>query len=385
MTNSLCAGQFCGRGKQGSLSNSMFQTGSGKAVNISSTGLVRAKTLLGLEENHNHETFHGFERTRKQSNPSEPFYFRSSSHLETPDVVTKNTGLKDAISAPISLFNFQSGSLGSELKEATPKYSHSAPRPPPIKFHTAGGRSISVSSDALQRARSLLGDPELGTFLDESDAGDTAFSVCKGTKSTDNSSNKENEPSTSLPYQETTKIKHSSKVFISPIRSSSNQKQSSVRSNNIRSGSNLIKKFDAESDDSTSRRYDDIPRPGKLLTHRSQSLNGVRGDSAANGIGSRVNTHGRSSALPLVDISNTIGIDDTDKKQAFGEKRRFGRNSISPFKRPRISKFITPLNGNTSLVGNGNLLTDFQDFKIPLFMFLTITIFFYIYKPFLLN
>ncbi|KAB5552208.1 hypothetical protein DKX38_009519 [Salix brachista] len=47
------------------------------------------------------------------------------------------------------------------------------------KFLSAGGRSLSVSSEALKRARSLLGDPDIGTFLNVGDAVDQGLSVFK--------------------------------------------------------------------------------------------------------------------------------------------------------------------------------------------------------------
>ncbi|KAE9608508.1 hypothetical protein Lalb_Chr08g0236481 [Lupinus albus] len=46
-----------------------------------------------------------------------------------------------------------------------------------IKFHTACGRSISISNYALQRARSLLGEPHLGDFFDGGDVSDSIFSL----------------------------------------------------------------------------------------------------------------------------------------------------------------------------------------------------------------
>ncbi|KAE8707280.1 hypothetical protein F3Y22_tig00110384pilonHSYRG00247 [Hibiscus syriacus] len=43
------------------------------------------------------------------------------------------------------------------------------PKPPPIKFHNVGGRSLSDSSEALKRTRSLLGETELGDLFGEMD------------------------------------------------------------------------------------------------------------------------------------------------------------------------------------------------------------------------
>ncbi|KAA8517722.1 hypothetical protein F0562_015219 [Nyssa sinensis] len=313
------AGQLCSESENGqSFSNSMFQTGSGKTVNISSAGLVRAKTLLGLEENYDHENFRGLEQTRKQS-ASEPFGWQNSSHLGTREGVS-NTGFKVAASIPISPFNFKTSSIVSDSKsEAIPNLTHSSPKPPPIKFHTAGGRSISVSSDALQRARSLLGDPELGIFLNGEDANDPVLSIFRDRRCNDDFSDKDNNPSTTLSDKETAKSKHMPKSFISPLRSSSNHMQSSYMSENVSSGSNLIRRFDAEDHESASRLHKNKPCLRKPFSNRPHSPHAIARD----------NNH-------------------------TGEKRRLGRrSSVSPFKRPRSSRFVTPLNGNISLVHNG--------------------------------
>ncbi|KAK3029484.1 hypothetical protein RJ639_037505 [Escallonia herrerae] len=332
-------------GGPGSFSNSMFQTGSGKAVNISTTGLVRAKSLLGFADNHDNESFQGFEPKTKDSKDSEHFAWQSSCRSEMT---------KDSPSVPSSPFDLKCGSVGSDSKETTPHYVHSASRQPPIKFHSAGGRFISVSSDALQRARSLLGDPELGAFLDGGDAGNPSFSSYKESISDYSSVDKDNDPSIPLPDQGTAKSKHMPNNFVSPLRPISYQKQSVARSESRGLGSNLIKKFNEEGHDSTSRPSNDFPVQEKHLSNHPPSFHGVRREPFPNGTGSRINSLGRSSSGPLVDISNTIATEDTDNKRTAGDKRRLGKkSSVSPFKKPRSSKFITPLNRNALPVLNG--------------------------------
>ncbi|KAK3032866.1 hypothetical protein RJ639_037043 [Escallonia herrerae] len=217
-------------GGWGSFSNSMFQTGLGKAVNISTAGLVRAKSLLGFEDNHDNETFQGFEPKTKDSKDSEHFGWQSSCRLEMT---------KDSPSFPVSPFDLKCGSVGCDSKETTPHYVHSASRQPLIKFHSAGGRSISVSSDALRRARSLLGDPELGAFLDGGDAGNPSFSSYKESISDYSSVDKDNEPSIPLPDQGTAKNKHMPNNFVSPLRPIFYQKQSVARSESRGLGSKV--------------------------------------------------------------------------------------------------------------------------------------------------
>lgn len=335
----------------------MFKTGSGKAVNISTSGLIRANKLLGLEENHDHETSRCFEQTMKQSNSSRPFGRRSSPHSSMKMGVADKE-LKDGTSSLISPLKVKSGILGSEFMEVTPDNVHSVPKPPSIKFHTAGGKSISVSSDALQRARSLLGDPDLGSFLNEGDSGEPVFSIFKDRKS-DGNSNKENGQDTYVSHQEIVKSKSISKNFISPLQSTSSQKQVSLGL-----GKNLIRKFDAVVHESTSRPYNDVQCQRNSPRNKHYALHMVKEDLLANGTGLRTNPLKKSTGRPLVDISNNINMDDRSNINAIGVKRRLGRSSVSPFKRPRDSKFITPMNNQITLIPNG-----IEDLKILLFFF----------------
>lgn len=110
--------------------------------------------------------------------------------------------------------------VDTDLLQSEAQYS--APKPPPFKFHTAGGRSFSVSSEALKRARSLLGDPDIGAFLNEGDAFDMGFSVFEDIIFDEASSNKENSFYTAFTHPEASKCKHISKTFISPLKLSAN-------------------------------------------------------------------------------------------------------------------------------------------------------------------
>ncbi|KAL6343173.1 hypothetical protein AAG906_020971 [Vitis piasezkii] len=129
---------------------------------------------------------------------------QNSSHLEMQEDLNS---IKSENAKPVPRpFSTSTSWRTESTNEAAPNLKQSemyspAPNPPPIKFHTAGGRSISVSSDALQRARSLLGDPELGTSLNEGDEDDMISSFLKGSFQ-DASSNKENDSDTSLSHHE---------------------------------------------------------------------------------------------------------------------------------------------------------------------------------------
>uniref|UniRef100_A0A2N9G9N3 Tower domain-containing protein n=1 Tax=Fagus sylvatica TaxID=28930 RepID=A0A2N9G9N3_FAGSY len=339
-------------------SNSLFQTGSGKMVNISSDGLVRAKTLLGLEEDNDNCVFQGLQHSVKPCNANGSFGWKSSSHMEMREGVN-NCEIKDSTSVAGPSLISKIGLEGTRLKNQEnpnlmqPEMHNSALKPPPIKFQTAGGRSISVSSDALKRARSLLGDPELGTFLNEGDGNESVFSFSMETRFNGTSSNEGNDPCTPLSHVEMAKSKNMSKVFVSPLRSSSNQVQSSVKSKHIVSGNNLIEEFDAVQRDDACRLNSNASSLQKPLSNRQVNHDTVAKSSLANGISSRINPPGQSPARPLVDISNTIGPACKNTGQLNGVKRMLGRSSVSPFKRPR-SKFSTPLNGNVPFLHNGS-------------------------------
>ncbi|PSS34720.1 Protein BREAST CANCER SUSCEPTIBILITY 2 B like [Actinidia chinensis var. chinensis] len=320
-----------------SFSNSMFQTGSGKKVNISSTGLVRAKTLLGLEENYDRHPSPGVEHSKNQSTS---FVWQNSSQLKTLEGV--NNICKDATTVPMPSFNFKTGSLGNDSnRKAIPDLINSATKCPPIKFNTAGGRSISVSSDALQRAKSLLGDLVLGTLFNEEDVNNAAFLFSK--QGRENHCNNKNSPFSTPYHQEIAKTKHVSKSFTSPLRSDYSRMQSSVTSDNVSLRSNLIKKFDAEDFNNSCKMSNNTLHQQK--TPSCRPLSHVEMDnSLPDGVSSRISLRESSLGGPLVDISNKIGMSRTDIKLTTGEKRRLGRSSISSFKRPRSSRFITPLN-----------------------------------------
>ncbi|KAM5558573.1 protein BREAST CANCER SUSCEPTIBILITY 2 [Rosa sericea] len=219
-----------------------------------------------------------------------------------------------------------------------------APKPPSIKFHTAGGRSISVSTDALQRARSLLGDPDLGTLLNEGNS-DLDLTFSKG---------REHESHTASSHQKIPKTQFLTKSFVSPLQSSTNQvRTSAVKSDSTNWGTNLISQFDVVSNENACRSNGELPCGKITFSNKPCTLTTVENNYLANGTGERINPVERSLAKPLVDISNTIGTTPLSNIQMAGVKRRLGGNSISPFKKPRISNFSTPLHKNVPLVPNG--------------------------------
>lgn len=156
-----------------SFSDSVFQTGSGKTVSLSTAGLLRASALLGLEGNNDPSTQQYFEHAMDHlgariTTPRENSHAKlgwgvnsgttGSVRIDPMDAqsvqrnshtcpkyfcLSGNQLAKDSLQNP----------LGFELHSSDSTQMH-------IKFHTAGGRSIMISSDALQRARSLLVDSD---------------------------------------------------------------------------------------------------------------------------------------------------------------------------------------------------------------------------------
>ncbi|KAL0450971.1 UNVERIFIED_CONTAM: protein BREAST CANCER SUSCEPTIBILITY 2B [Sesamum latifolium] len=321
------------------MSNSMFQTGSGKTVNISSAGLLRAKTLLGLDQNYDRESLDVFEQTKKQSTSTESR--KNLSHLETEDLSTSSLSSSTKVLTSSSLPSDSCRTAAKEFQDFT------ARKPPPIRFQTAGGRSISVSSEALQRARSLLGNPEFDSFLNDAST-DPVFSVIDDGKPS-SSSNQKNDLSTPFLQKGTENGDRSLRNFTSPFTSSSYLKPSLGKSEKLLPKNNLITKFDAEAATNTfDRPYNGLNCDGKPPKVNSYS---EKSDCFGNSVQLKVDPLKQSlSNRALVDISNTMKTDQFNNKQYLGEKRSLRRISyVSPFKKPR-SSFVTPLNKSNSSV-----------------------------------
>ncbi|KAL7136117.1 hypothetical protein ABFS83_10G008000 [Erythranthe nasuta] len=333
-------GSQSGPEKVVNMSNSMFQTGLGRTVNISSAGLLRAKTLLGLDENCDQESFYGSDQRHKQSTSTEFIARENPSCFETD---LSNLSFSSS-TKPLTSSNFKSGSCRKKSTKL-PDFTNADSKPPPVKFHTAGGRSISVSNDALQRAMSLLGNPEFD-FLDEASTADPLFSVIDNGKGSFLSSQKD-EFNTPFSHQKTESSGSSSTNFTSPTQSISNQKQLYGKSEKLGPGNNLIAQFDAEAAKSNLKR----PFNGLTCDRKPPKRNSYseKVDSSENTLQLKINPAKRSNGA-LVDITNTMNISHSESKEHLGEKRRLRRiSSVSPFKKPRTS-FVTPLNKNNSSV-----------------------------------
>ncbi|CAH9128118.1 unnamed protein product [Cuscuta epithymum] len=322
-----------GAGKSVNTSLSLFQTGSGKAVTISPAGLVRARKLLNLNET---ERFQDFEQTNKQSNYyDEPYEWQCSSPLR------KNTD----------------GDI--------PDYLHSAPKPHPIKFQTAGGRSISVSSSALSRAKKLLGDPEDSCALEDKDSASPMFSFSDERKSNCNLSTIKRQSCTPSHQRSTHSVSYSGR-FTSPLKSTLQKRQLTVKLDNIHPANNLIKHFDAVANDGANESHNAIHCCQNLLQQKSNMLPPSYNEKDIYSSHTSPQTSLRTSSIGvLTDISNTTAVGRPDGTQKITEKRRLGNCFVSPFRRPRLEKFTPPLNKNMPVIHNGmsNLAPKESTFK----------------------
>ena len=327
----------------------MFQTGSGKMVNVSSAGLLRAKALLGVHDNDDNSTLQGFEPAKKKFSGSDMNgCAMPSRELMKTAVRAENRALFTKVPFHSEINASGKESNGMPVGEfVQPEIYGSATKMPPIKFHTAGGRSISVSNEALQRARSLLGDPDMDGFSNEGDAAASVFSSFGNGSAGVNSFNSMNITDSSVSHCPFERTPQNPQKFVSPVRSSFKRKHLGATSEAMGSGTNLISKFDAEASiHSSNGRASGLNRASYEKTAVPDTT--VQ-RFVSNGLGSNIHRLKRPSGEALADITNTVGIDSASKKGPTFELKRLGRrSSVSPFKVPRSSKFSTPLNSHVS-------------------------------------
>ncbi|CAM8967906.1 unnamed protein product [Rhodiola kirilowii] len=340
-----------------STSNSLFKTASGKTVDISPLGLMRAKALLGLEKEENKDN--DFSSPAKSCITNDPY--EKSSHPTERD---NDAECGDPKSVSSNQFKFETIMPGSEItkypmsEQALSVKSSSTSNPPPIEFHTAGGRSISVSGEALKLARSLLGDPDIGDISPEEDASTVVVPLFSDRRVSDQGLKSERKPLGFASCLATEKDNIISKNFISPLRSSPHKLQLSSDLHSKNSGTNLIDKFNEEASDCVFKSNIPKPKTGSIILPPNPKVNiyseghGVNNESAR-----------PTSREPLLDISNRIHTPLKTQPQGTGEKRKLGRrHSASPFKRPR-SRFSAPLVNKGSVVIDGQLIKEASEYS----------------------
>ncbi|VVB12843.1 unnamed protein product [Arabis nemorensis] len=313
--------------------HTLFRTASNKKVNVSSAGLARARSLLGLEE----DDLNGF-------NHVDPSF---SSHQQHGWSGLKTHEEFDA--TPAQHHSRTPGQFEGHVSGKRSEILNPSLKVPQTKFQTAGGKSLSVSAEALKRARSLLGDPELGTFFDDVVADDQFVTPQKDIAINNGSAN-----TGYAALEGNTGNKHTSNSFISPHWSSSKRFRS-VKLQDLSSGSNLIKKFDAAIDETdralniTQLATNDRPLASDMAVNNSKE----------NGFIRRTRQFGRQADQPLVDITNRSDTAYANNKQDNAQKKRLGTTVyVSPFKRPRNSSFKTPLKKNAQHASSVGSMVD---------------------------
>jgi breast cancer 2 susceptibility protein len=205
----------------------------------------------------------------------------------------------------------------------------------------------------LKRARNLLGDPELGSFFDDVAGGDQFFTPQKDERLSDIAINNGSVNTGYIAHEEKTSNKHTSNSFVSPLHSSSKQFRS-VNLENLASGGNLIKKFDTAVDETNCALNISKPATHGLSNNRPLASDMAVNNSKGNGFIPRARQLGRPADQPLVDITNRRDTAYANNKQDSTQKKRLGKTvSVSPFKRPRISSFKTPLKKNAQQASSG--------------------------------
>jgi breast cancer 2 susceptibility protein len=285
---------------------SPLKTSCARTVNISSVGVSRAATLLGLEENTLSTQFFGHvgdklgtKITVERENPDR--------RLDLASCTTDNQVHKEP-HRPFELSDNTAFDSGE----------HS------IRFSTAGGRSMAISSDALQRAKSLLGESDVVSTNKSVDY--SLESACKdeipnstvaptgGGSDLSKISRTSGKPElATFSHQSMSDRKHT-RSFGHPVPDSP---ATNENANRFHVGSHLISENPK------------IRKPSLRLLSETDYANGTKDKT-------------RQLHMPagaLVDITNFMGTNSGNIDNVANEKRRIGgRNSPSPFKRPRSSR-----------------------------------------------
>lgn len=274
---------------------SPLKTSCTRTVNVSSTGVSRAATLLGLEENTLSTQFFGHvgdklgtKITVKRGKPEQRLDVVSAQAISGgphKDVCPTES--------PILIDRYQQFEFSKTTSDAG---EHS------IRFNTAGGRSMAISTAALQRAKSLLGDSDL-EVLPKDLVGCSLASV------------KEKLPDSIIsPKGDESNLLHRTRAI-----------GYAVPDTRVINGN--ANKLGREH-----RPVNEIPKVPKAPSRYLSDVD--------NAIDTKDKTQKHHMpAGPLVDITNcmTTCSGNTDNF-ANGKRIIGGRNSISPFKRPRSSR-----------------------------------------------
>ncbi|VAH57269.1 unnamed protein product [Triticum turgidum subsp. durum] len=283
---------------------SPLKTSCARTVNISSAGVSRAATLLGLEENTLSTQFFGHVGDKLGTKIK---FERKNPEQRLASGPTENQVRKEP-HRPFELSNNTVSDSGE----------HS------IRFSTAGGRSMAISSDALQRARSLLGESDHVVSTNNL-VGCSLASACnvempnstvapKGGPDLSKISRVNGKTElTTFSHQAMSDRKHTGSFENAvPVIPATNKQP-----NMFHVGSRSISEIPK------------IPKPSSMCLSETDNANDTKDKTQR--------LHMPAGAL--VDISNFMGTHSGNIDHAVNEKRRIeGRNTASSFKRPRSSR-----------------------------------------------
>ncbi|VAH73157.1 unnamed protein product [Triticum turgidum subsp. durum] len=286
---------------------SPLKTSCARTVNISSVGVSRAATLLGLEGNTLSTQFFGHVGDKlgtkinfEQENPEQ--------RLGLASYPTENQVHKEP-HRPFELSNNTVSDSGE----------HS------IRFSTAGGRSMAISSDALERAKSLLGESDLVVSTNN------LVSYPLGSACNDKMQNSTVAPKEGgSDLSKRRRVSGRTELATFSHQAMSDRKDTGSLGNavsDIHPTSENTNRFHVGS--CSTSEIPKIVKPSSRCLSETDNTNDTKDKT-------------RQLHMPagaLVDISNFMGSYSGNIDHVVNEKRRIGgRNSASSFKRPRSSR-----------------------------------------------
>ncbi|XP_044355437.1 uncharacterized protein [Triticum aestivum] len=285
---------------------SPLKTSCARTVIISSAGVSRAATLLGLEENTLSTQFFGHVGDKlgtkinfERKNPEQRLGLASGP--------TENQVHKEP-HRPFELSNNTVSDSGE----------HS------IRFSTAGGRSMAIPSDALQRARSLLGESDIVVSTNNI-VGRPLASACNVEMP-----NLTVAPKGGPDLSKISRVNGKTELATYSHQTMSDRKHTGSFENAVPAIPATNKQPNMFHVGSCSiSEIPKIPKPSSMRLSET--------DNASDTKDKTQRLH--MPAGPLVDISNFMGTHSGNIDHAVNDKRRIeGRNSASSFKRPRSSR-----------------------------------------------
>uniref|UniRef100_A0A0D3EJY9 Tower domain-containing protein n=1 Tax=Oryza barthii TaxID=65489 RepID=A0A0D3EJY9_9ORYZ len=301
---------------------SPLKTSCARTVHISSVGVSRAATLLGLEENtlstqllgHVGDKL-GTKITVERENSEHQFGVASVSGISGGCPISSGPAENQVLMDPHQHFAFSKTTFSDSSEQA-------------IRFSTAGGRTMAISSDALQRAKNLLGESDLEVSPNNL-LGHSSASACKENIQNSTGLRKEGEP-VLLKSRGNNKTEPAQfSIPAKPDRKHTDSLEYAVPDVTLANGNSI--RLHAARDFHSINEIPKIPKPSSRCSFGTENASDTK-DKAR-----RL----QMPSGPLIDITNYIGTHSVNTDYLAGEKRRFGgRNSISPFKRPRSSRLI---------------------------------------------